>query len=165
MILRHIASILALPVTVAIVIPWLLLRSGTGPGDAPPPMRILGLAAASVGLVLAISTIRDFATRGRGTLAPWDPPRRLVLSGPYRHVRNPMISGMILILLGETLWFASPALAAWTAFAVVLNAVYIPLVEEKSLVRRFGQEYEEYRRSVPRWVPRVSAWWGGKVGE
>lgn len=165
MILRHAASILALPVTVAIVIPSLFLRFGAGPGDAPLPMRILGLAAAGIGLVLAVSTIRDFATRGRGTLAPWDPPRRLVVSGPYRHVRNPMISGMILILLGETLWFASPALAAWTAFAVVLNAVYIPLVEEKSLARRFGEEYEEYRRNVPRWVPRVSAWRGVGAGE
>ncbi|HEX6925123.1 MAG TPA: isoprenylcysteine carboxylmethyltransferase family protein, partial [Longimicrobiaceae bacterium] len=96
--------------------------------------------------------------RGRGTLAPWDPPRRLVITGVYRHVRNPMISGVILILAGESLAFSSAALGTWTAVVLIVNAVYIPVVEEPGLARRFGEEYEAYRAHVPRWVPRLRPW-------
>lgn len=95
-----------------------------------------------------------FFTLGHGTLAPWDPPRRLVLRGPYQHVRNPMISGVVALLLGEALWFQSPAVLLWAGVFLLINAVYIPRLEEPGLARRFGADYAAYCRHVPRWLPR-----------
>ena len=156
MILRHILSIVILPFTVAVVVPAALLRAE--PAADSTPARMLGPAVASIGLMLVVYTIASFAYRGRGTLAPWYPPRRLVITGVYRHVRNPMISGVILILAGEALAFSSAAVGIWALMVFIVNAVYIPMVEEPGLARRFGAEYEEYSRHVPRWVPRLSPW-------
>src|SRR5688572_604913 len=111
-----------------------------------------------LGLFLMYRTISLFATAGRGTLAPWDPTRRLVVRGPYRHVRNPMISGVLALLLGETALLGSLPLLGWTTAFVVVNAIYLPLFEEPGLVRRFGADYEAYRANVPRWVPRLRPW-------
>jgi len=111
-----------------------------------------------VGLVLAGWTIWLFATNGRGTPAPWDPPQRLVVNGPYRHVRNPMISGILCILVGEALMFMSAGLLIWVIAFFTINAVYIPSFEESALEQRFGDEYTEYKRNVPRWIPRCKAW-------
>jgi protein-S-isoprenylcysteine O-methyltransferase Ste14 len=104
------------------------------------------------------ATIRLFVTVGRGTLAPWDPPQHLVVRGAYRHVRNPMISGVLFVLLGESLLTASLPLFAWFLAFLVVNSVYIPLSEEPGLVRRFGDDYLAYKRNVPRWVPRLKPW-------
>jgi protein-S-isoprenylcysteine O-methyltransferase Ste14 len=78
--------------------------------------------------------------------------------GPYRHVRNPMISGVLSILLGEAALFASPPLVLWFATVFAVNAAYFPLVEEPGLRRRFGAEYDAYRANVPRWLPRFRPW-------
>lgn len=102
------------------------------------------------------------ATVGRGTLAPWDPTSRLVVRGPYRHVRNPMISGVLLVLLGEAAFLGSLPVLAWFAAVLAVNAVYFPLVEEPGLSRRFGEDYERYRANVPRWVPRLRPWEPGR---
>ena len=99
-------------------------------------------------------TVALFAGVGQGTLAPWDPTTRLVVRGPYRHVRNPMISGVLAVLLGEAALFGSLAVLAWWAFVFALNAVYFVLVEEPGLRERFGAEYEAYAARVPRWLPR-----------
>jgi protein-S-isoprenylcysteine O-methyltransferase Ste14 len=154
--LRHLISILILPFTVTVVVPFLLLP----PSDARPSAvaRLVGVLLLTLGLLLAATTIWHFAMRGRGTLAPWDPPRRLVVHGIYRYVRNPMISGVFLILLAQSLLIASVPVAVWAAAFFAVNATYIPLVEERGLLRRFGAEYELYRRNVPRWIPRRSAW-------
>ena len=108
--------------------------------------------------MLFVASLRRFATEGEGTLAPWDPPRRLVVRGPYRYVRNPMITGVLLVLLGEAALFGSPWILAWAAAFFAVNAVWFPLVEEPGLVQRFGREYEDYRRAVPRWLPRRHPW-------
>ncbi|MBV9107942.1 MAG: isoprenylcysteine carboxylmethyltransferase family protein, partial [Gemmatimonadetes bacterium] len=105
-----------------------------------------------------VRTIALFATRGRGTLAPWDPPRRLVVEGIYRHVRNPMISGVIAIVLGEAAILGLRSVAGFAAIVISINAIYIPLLEEPQLRQRFGGDYDEYRRNVPRWVPRLRPW-------
>ena len=97
-------------------------------------------------------------TEGDGTLAPWDPPRRLVVRGPYRFVRNPMISGVIFVLFSEALILRSLPLAAWAATFLVINLIYIPLSEEPMLRARFGDDYEEYCRHVRRFLPRVRPW-------
>lgn len=156
MLLRQLLSILILPFTVTVIVPGVLLRPGGAPG--PVPARVAGGVVIALGLALVARTVWHFAVRGRGTLAPWDPPRRLVVDGVYRYVRNPMITGVLLVLLGEALFFASSALAVWLAEFFAINAVYIPLLEEPMLARRFGEDYEAYRRNVPRWVPRLTPW-------
>jgi hypothetical protein len=103
-------------------------------------------------------TISLFSRVGEGTLAPWDPTRKLVVNGPYRRVRNPMITGVFLVLSGETLVLGVPQMAAWTAIFGLVNAIYMPLVEEPGLVKRFGKDYVTYRDNVPRWIPRRRPW-------
>jgi protein-S-isoprenylcysteine O-methyltransferase Ste14 len=115
----------------------------------------LALGLLAVGLGLFVTSLRRFDAEGQGTLAPWDPPRRMVVRGPYRHVRNPMISGVIFVLFGEALLLRSWPHALWAAAFLGINLVYIPLVEEPQLRRRFGDAYAEYCRRVPRFVPRL----------
>jgi protein-S-isoprenylcysteine O-methyltransferase Ste14 len=103
-------------------------------------------------------TISLFAREGEGTLAPWDPTRRLVVRGPYRFVRNPMITGVLCVLLGEAALFGSAGILALAAAFLAVNAVWFPLVEEPALRRRFGAEYDAYSRNVPRWLPRRTPW-------
>ena len=169
-VLRHCRAILLLPFTVTVVVPATIL-SLTGPDtfdlwQSEPTTRvglpILGCAFICLGLVLMVATIRLFVTVGKGTLAPWNPTQRLVVQGVYRHVRNPMIAGVFLVLLGEAILAASLPLFVWFVVFVLGNAVYIPVAEEPGLVKRFGDDYLAYRRNVPRWIPRVRPWEGGK---
>ena len=148
--LRHLLAICLLPGMVAGVIPALLVD-----GLAAWPLVVLGAVVAALGLALIVQTVALFASVGKGTLAPWDPTERLVVRGPYRRVRNPMISGVLCVLLGEALAFGSVAVLVWFAIVFALNAVYFPLIEEPDLQRRFGADYEAYRAAVPRWLPRL----------
>jgi protein-S-isoprenylcysteine O-methyltransferase Ste14 len=109
----------------------------------------------AVGLALVVWTVRLFATTGHGTLAPWDQTERLVVEGPYRRMRHPMITGVGLVLAGEAVLLGSPPLLLWLAAFVAANAIYLPLVEEPGLSRRFGPDYEAYKQAVPRWLPRL----------
>ena len=157
-------AILILPCTGVVFLPAVLLwisQNSRFAAVASEPRQIgfwVGLCAAVLGLVLLIWTISLFAKLGRGSLAPWDPTKRLVVSGPYRHVRNPMITGVLLILFGEALLFRSWPIAIWMVFFFIINAIYFPLLEEKDLERRFGQAYVLYRQNVPRWIPQLRAW-------
>ena len=155
---RHLRAVTLLPAMVTIVVPTAILlarRDAHGGWKLRVPLAVALLAA---GVTLMVSTVRLFATAGRGTLAPWDPTQRLVVRGVYRYVRNPMISGVLCILVAEAAAFGSLALLGWSALFFVVNAVYIPLVEEPGLERRFGEAYRRYKQSVPRWVPRLKAW-------
>jgi protein-S-isoprenylcysteine O-methyltransferase Ste14 len=116
---------------------------------------VVGGLLIGLGLALVVWTATLFAKVGRGTLAPWDPTSRLVVRGPYRYVRNPMITGVGTILAGQALLFRSWGIAVELAVFGLVNAIYFPLVEEPGLRRRFGDEYEEYCSRVPRWLPRV----------
>lgn len=161
--LRHLVAIAGLPFTVAVLIPlWLARRNGTpltiGSSLAQVALQAGGLVLLSVGVLLFVSSLRRFVTEGRGTLAPWDPPRRLVIRGPYRYVRNPMISGVVLVLFGEALVLLSRPHLQWALIFLGINAVYIPLVEEPLLAQRFGDSYQHYRRHVPRLLPRWRPW-------
>ncbi len=162
-ILKQLRALL-LPLTVAGLVPaWLLHSNGTNPGwPLSHPWDWLSLAGGLLllgcGLALLIWTISAFARIGGGTLAPWDPPRKLVVRGVYRHVRNPMISGVFAVVLGEALLFRSTALVQWFLFFVLLNLIYIPLLEEPGLARRFGEDYRIYKKNVPRWIPRLRPW-------
>ena len=162
-IVRHVVAVAVLPFVAAVVIPASLAwREGITLHVARGPIALLVQGAGAglflCGLALFLGSLRRFATEGEGTLAPWDPPRQLVVSGLYRHVRNPMISGVLFVLLGEALLLRSRAHLVWTLLFFVLNAIYIPSVEEPQLARRFGEDYREYRRHVPRLIPRLRPW-------
>ena len=166
---KHLRAIILLPGMVTLVIPgtmlWLSGIDSFGLWQSVPASRfvlpVIGVICICLGLLLMVATIRLFVTVGKGTLAPWEPTQRLVVQGVYRHVRNPMISGVILVLLGESLLTASLPLSCWFLVATLVNAAYIPLSEEPGLVKRFGGEYLTYKRNVPRWVPRWTPWDGG----
>ena len=163
MALRQAFAIAVLPFTMAVLVPLWLAR-GAGPTLAPAAsagglaLQAAGLLLLVAGLVLFVASLRRFAGEGRGTLAPWDPPRVLVVSGPYRHVRNPMISGVLLVLAGEALLLRSRPHFVWACTFFAVNAVYIPLLEEPDLEQRFGESYRTYRRHVPRLLPRLRPW-------
>lgn len=153
---RALFSFLVLPGVVAGLIPWLIVSS-----NRPEPFDGWlwpGVGLLSTGLAILLWCVRDFYVTGKGTLAPWDPPRQLIVSGPYRYVRNPMISGVIFMLAGLALLLGSTPHAAWAATFVLLNATYIPLLEEPDLAMRFGSDYAEYRNHVRRFVPRLTPW-------
>ena len=111
-----------------------------------------------LGLALAFTTSKLFLTEGQGTPAPWAPPKRFVVKGHYRYVRNPMIIGVLLILIGESLLFGSYPLLFWTFFFFILNTIYFSLFEEKTLEKKFGKKYTDYKKNVPRWWPRLIPW-------
>ena len=162
---KHLLAILLLPGIVTIVVPSAIIlltgeiEFGWGlarPYDLLP--TLFGCILIGLGFFQKIKTISLFATVGEGTLAPWEPTRMLVVRGPYRYVRNPMISGVLAILLGEALILGSLPLIYWFLLFFLLNAIYIPLVEERDLVHRFGNDYLNYKKNVPRWIPRLKPW-------
>lgn len=162
---RHIRVIGLAPGVVTLVVPAAIiyLTGAVNIGwSLSPPVNwlpaLLGCLLLGLGLLLMYQTISLFATVGEGTLAPWDPPQNLVVRGVYRHVRNPMISGVLFILLGEATLLGSLPLLMWFLIFFAVNATYIPLLEERQLARRFGDEYLAYKRNVPRWIPRFRPW-------
>ena len=162
-----IKAVLVLPGTVLVFVPgallWLVAESGAVhiPAGPSQPTFWFALVLAMSGFALAAWTTRLFVTTGRGTPAPWAPPERLVVRGPYRHVRNPMITGVLLMLGAESLFFGSWHLAGWMLVFFAGNALYFPLVEERALERRFGDDYRIYKANVPRWIPRPRPWDAG----
>lgn len=164
-IFRHLLSILLLPFVMTILVPRWLLRAWAGSDTRWPPGsilevggRVLGVLVLLAGLALFTWCVSLFARVGRGTLAPWDPTRHLVAVGPYRYIRNPMITGVVAILIGEALFFGSCVLLAWLGVFLLINHIYFVLSEEPGLERRFGQSYLDYKAAVPRWFPRTRPW-------
>jgi protein-S-isoprenylcysteine O-methyltransferase Ste14 len=160
---RHLLSVALLPFSVAVLVPlWVAKTNNISPAIGAGPFQVLSQIAGTVllvaGLILFSASLQGFASQGEGTLAPWDPPRRLVVRGPYRYVRNPMISGVVLLLFGEALVLLSQPHLRWALLFLALNFVYIPLLEEPGLRQRFGESYAEYCRHVPRLIPRLRPW-------
>jgi len=118
------------------------------------PFQVAGLVAAAAGAAVALGCVYTFARSGRGTPAPFDPPRRLVVRGPYRFVRNPMYLGAGLALGGAALYYRSVHLVAYLALLAVASHLFVIRYEEPVLRRTFGREYEDYCRSVRRWWPK-----------
>lgn len=165
MLLRHLLAIALLPLVAVVLVPRWLLGDGAERLLESRPLiladalvRLAGVPLFLAGLGLAGWCVLLFAGVGQGTLAPWDPPRRLVIEGPYRHVRNPMICGVAAMIAGEALITASARIAGWFAFFVIVNHIYFVAVEEPRLALRFGSAYERYRSAVPRWLPSRRAW-------
>jgi len=162
---KHWRDIALLPGTVTLVVPAIILAK-TGPmavgwGLRGPAVLLpftVGALLVAAGLAMWARTVLLFASYGEGTLAPWEPTQNLVVRGPYRYVRNPMITAVIAILLGEAAIYGSLAVLAWALAFFGLNVTYIPLVEERALEERFGESYREYKKNVPRWIPRLRPW-------
>lgn len=151
--LRSLLWVVLLPGMVAGFIPWRYFGLNQAQVSGQSPRHIVALCIIAVGVLLEIACVYEFARSGRGTLSPVDPPKRLVVRGLYRYVRNPMYLAVTLILLGEALLISSPGLLLyWAVFFGFVN-VFVMAYEEPWLRRTFGAEYEEYTRRVGRWIP------------
>src|SRR6202022_4491789 len=133
------------PGTVTIYVPRRILLSRSGK-DALPigPLRYVGVAVLAAGAAVYFWCVWDFATAGRGTPAPIDPPRSLIVRGLYRHVRNPMYLGILLILGGEAMLFQSRSLLGYAGLVFLFFFLFVVAYEEPALRRKFGQDYERY---------------------
>ena len=142
---RAVLAFLALPTMVAFVVPWLLApRNGQ--------FHVAGIPVLAAGVVLLFWCVRDFYFAGRGTLAPWSPPKHLVTVGLYKFSRNPMYIAVLLILCGWALAFQSRSLWIYAAAVAIAFHLRIVFYEEPWLARTHGGEWDEYRRRVRRWL-------------
>jgi protein-S-isoprenylcysteine O-methyltransferase Ste14 len=121
----------------------------------PPWLRPIGYLLIALGAGLAATCVTVFISRGKGTPAPFDPPRRFVATGPYRWVRNPMYWGAVGVLLGAGFVVASPSIALLALLFWTLAHLFVVTYEEPALERRFGAEYAAYKATVNRWLPRL----------
>jgi protein-S-isoprenylcysteine O-methyltransferase Ste14 len=131
------------------------LSAVDGPGFDAGLLRWLALPLWAAGALAILWSSAEVIRRGRGTPAHLDPPRELVVSGLYRHVRNPMYGGALLVQFGYILWFGSILTIAYSLFFLLAFHILIVLIEEPVLRRLFGGAYDQYCKSVPRWIPRV----------
>jgi protein-S-isoprenylcysteine O-methyltransferase Ste14 len=153
------AFFLAAPGVVGGLIPWLL--TGWQVREPVPylmPIRVLGAALLAAGLVAVVHAFVRFVVEGLGTPAPVAAPDRLVVGGPYRHVRNPMYVAVLAAIVGQALLLGRPVLLVYAAALWPIVALFARFYEEPELKRRFGTQYEAYRRAVPAWWPRLRPW-------
>lgn len=153
--LRSILWTILLPGFFAGYVPWRFLGLGRTRFNLYSPAQLLGLLCVSLGAVLLAVCIVEFARTGRGTLSPVDPPRRLVVRGLYRYVRNPMYLSVTTIALGEGLLTRSRALGVYWAIWFLGANLFVIGYEEPTLRRRFGASYDEYMKQVGRWFPKL----------
>jgi protein-S-isoprenylcysteine O-methyltransferase Ste14 len=145
--LRAVVAYLALPGMIGFLVPALLL-----PSVLWRAMHWEGLIPFAMGLVIQLWCVRDFYAAGKGTLAPWDPPRHLVTTGLYRFSRNPMYIGLILILVGWAVVFRARSLVIYAIAVAIAVHVRVLLSEEPWLARTFSEEWHDYKSRVPRWL-------------
>jgi protein-S-isoprenylcysteine O-methyltransferase Ste14 len=141
------------PGTVTAIIPHALASDAT----RPTFLSSVGFLPMALGAVIYFWCAWDFASAGRGTPAPIDPPKVLVVRGPYRFVRNPMYVGVVLLLAGESIAFRSARIFRYTLLAWLFFHLFVMFYEEPALKRKFGASYEEYLKNVNRWIPRGGA--------
>lgn len=152
--LRSLFFALLLPGSVILLIPYFIVAGRGGSAVSKwGPIQYLAALVIAAGAAVLIRCIADCARIGRGTLAPVDPPKTLVVRGLYRYVRNPMYVGVLWVLLGEALLFRSGALLTYTAVWFLFVNLFVILYEEPTLRAQFGESYEQYRRAVRRWLP------------
>lgn len=121
-------------------------------------LTIVGLALIFIGIFLVIKTTILFSKIGHGTIAHWDPPKKLVVRGVYRYMRNPMILGILLTVFGEIVIFGSLSLIPYFLFLLFGHHLLFTKQEEPELTQRFGEDYIRYMMNVPRWIPRFKPW-------
>jgi protein-S-isoprenylcysteine O-methyltransferase Ste14 len=147
------------PGTFAFLVPWLISQ---WPGE---PLwldlawvRWIALAVGAAGLAALVECFARFALKGLGTPAPVAPPKHLVVTGLYRHVRNPMYVAVVAIILGWALWFGSAVLFAYAVVVWLGFTAFVLVYEEPTLRATFGNQYETYCANVGRWIPRLNPW-------
>lgn len=151
---RSLLWTLLLPGFLGVYVPWRYFGLRRVQLDFGDPIHLLGLLLIALGVALIMACIFEFARSGRGTLAPVDPPRELVVRGLYRYVRNPMYLSFTIIMLGEVMLTRSRALLLyWGVWFLAVNLMVLGY-EEPTLRRRFGSSYEAYTQRVGRWLPR-----------
>lgn len=162
---RQVIAILLLPFMVVAAAPyWLLTTFSAADSRWSSDVlvlwlpRLAGVILGVAGLGLFGRCVHLFARVGKGTLAPWAPTQNLVVVGPYRLVRNPMISSVALMLAGQALFWGSWILGIWAGLFIALNHLYFVAIEEPGLTSRFGDSYRAYKAHVPRWLPRRRPW-------
>jgi protein-S-isoprenylcysteine O-methyltransferase Ste14 len=153
--LKNLLFTVFVPGTVAGFVPFRIVSRDPGMVAWSATRLILAAPVAVLGSSIYLSCLWDFAVTGRGTPAPIDPPKHLVVRGLYRRVRNPMYVGVLLVVAAWALLFRSSAVAWYGVAVALLVHSFVVLVEEPLLRRRFGAAYQAYRRAVPRWVPRL----------
>jgi protein-S-isoprenylcysteine O-methyltransferase Ste14 len=159
-VLRHLRDFLILPFTMTVVVPY-LIHNPDRLLSSRNAFQIGGLLVGIFGVFILLYTISLFGRFGKGTLAPWSPTQKLVVAGPYRYCRNPMITGVFFILLGEAGFFNSENILIWAGLFFIINTIYFIAKEEPDLEKRFGEEYRIYKEHVPRWIPRLRPWGDG----
>ena len=151
--LKSLFFLILVPGVFVILIPLAYLR--TGPQIETGLLGWFAIPLWLVGWTVIIWCFRDFLVKGRGTPAPFDPPKELVATGPYRYVRNPMYVGVELALFGNFLWFGYWWMLAYAALLLAAFHLFILFYEEPTLRGKFGASYEAYLGEVPRWIPRL----------
>jgi protein-S-isoprenylcysteine O-methyltransferase Ste14 len=147
------------PGVVVGLIPWLLTRwQVREPLPYWAPMRVLGGVLLVAGLIVVIQAFVRFVMEGFGTPAPVAAPERLVVGGVYRYVRNPMYVAVLAAIVGQALLLGRLGLLLYAAVAWLVVAAFVRFYEAPTLTRRFGSDYEAYRRAVPAWWPRLRPW-------
>ena len=154
--LKTIIFMIIVPGTVLVWAPYRLLSSSPASSQlGSAGLRYLGGVPILLGAAIILWCAWDFTFAGKGTPAPIDPPKRLVVRGLYRHVRNPMYVGVLSVITGEALLFQSLALIEYAAVVFVFTYLFVIFYEEPTLSRKFGESYNNYRKQVPRWIPRI----------
>jgi protein-S-isoprenylcysteine O-methyltransferase Ste14 len=146
---------LVVPGTVLVLAPVALVAGGVGPRLALGSARLLGIAPVAIGLWVIARCFADFVRLGRGTPAPYDPPRELVVAGLYCRVRNPQYLGVLLVVAGEAMLTGAVVLVGYAVVLAIMYHLFIRFYEEPALRRAFGDAYSRYCQTVPRWVPGV----------
>ena len=155
------------PITGLLIIPALLLfdfQTSSFNFQISSTLAFPGIVLFAAGLYLLAETTWSIHKIGRGSVAPWYPSENLVISGSYAYARNPMIGGALLMLAGEALIFASGAILVYLFVFFIANDIYFNLVEEPNLEKRFADRYREYKKNVPKWLPRKKPWKQPKNG-
>jgi len=147
--IRALIAFLALPCVVAGLIPLLILRGNLPSGKT----ALYGIALAAIGFALLVWCVRDFYVAGKGTLAPWDPPKRLVIVGLYQFVRNPMYIAVLTIVGGWSLTFGGVGLGLYLCILALGFHLRVLVYEEPRLRRQFPAEWKAYSDAVSRWLP------------
>jgi protein-S-isoprenylcysteine O-methyltransferase Ste14 len=146
--------LVVVPGSVAGLVPWWLTgwRSGA---VYPLPVRVLGVVLVATGAAVLLHAFASFVIEGLGTPAPPAPTQHLVIGGLYRYVRNPMYLAVLIVIVGQELLLARPVLLGYAAAVAAAVVSFVYGYEQPTLTRRYGEAYEQYRRDVPAWWPRV----------
>ncbi len=152
MFIRALIAFISLPGIFALLLPPLIAQFDPWKGRHMTP----GIIILFTGAVIVLWCVRDFLITGKGTLAPWDPPKRLIITGLYRYVRNPMYTGVLVTVFGWCVYFFSPILFLYNIILFIAFHLRVIKYEEHHLKEQFGREWEDYSKNVSRWFPHFT---------